>query len=262
MIAPGGPEHHAVGAPAPWVRFRSRVLDRVAAVALGVALGPLVAGLSWRVRRHDGPPGLVALDRTGRGGRTFPMWKVRTMGAADETGRSGGAVLTSGGDRRITPIGRVLRRHRLDELPQLLNVARGDMALIGCRPEAPAMVDLSDARWTDVLRVPPGITGATQIVVHAWEEDLLGGGGDHVERYVADILPVKLAIDRWYVRRGTPALDLAIVISMAERFILRRPVTVVDRWVRREVPEATVVPLAPGRTTMAHPRTAIREQGA
>lgn len=172
------------------------------------------------------------------------MWKLRTMTVGDPSGRSGGSELTTDADARITPTGRHLRRHRLDELPQILNVVRGDMALIGSRPETRELVDPADERWAEVLSVAPGITGATQLVVCRWEEQVMAGGGDHVARYRSTVLPVKLAIDGWYVRHASPLLDATIAWSMLERFVLRRPVTAIERQVRRHVPEANAVPLA------------------
>lgn len=241
------------GSVAPWLRLRSRVLDRVAALVLGPALAPVLAGAA-AVARRDGPPAFVGLPRVGRDGRSFTMWKVRTMAAGSRTTRAPGPVLTaSSGDARITPAGRWLRARRLDELPQVLNVARGEMALLGSRPETPELVDPDDPRWHHILRVPPGITGATQLLVHDWEEEVLAGTG-HVERYRDDVLPVKLAIDAWYVRRGTPLLDAAIVVAMVERFVLGRRETVVHRWVRREVPEAAAVPGPAAVTTRSSPR--------
>lgn len=219
-------------------------LDRVAALLLGLLLAPGVALLAGWVRWAEGPPSVLGLRRVGRRGRRFRMWKLRTMTVSQPWGGAGGSALTAGGDQRVTAVGARLRRLRLDEVPQVVNVVRGEMALIGSRPEAVELVDLNDPRWVEVLGVAPGITGATQLVVHEWEEQVMAGGGDHVERYRAVVLPVKLAIDAWYVRRGSPAVDATIVWSMVERFALGRAETTVDRLVRREVAEARAVPLA------------------
>ena len=227
--------------PSRWIRVRSGALDRIAAVVIGVVLGPVIGALAWWVHCSDGPPGIIALDRTGRAGQSFRMLKLRSMRVDDTFGRGVGAALTAGEDLRVTSTGRCLRRHRLDELPQVLNVVRGEMALIGSRPEACDLVDPNDSAWTEVLTVPPGITGATQLVVHEWEERVMSGGGDHVARYRSTVLPVKLAIDRWYVGRASPGLDAVIAWSMVERFVLRRPTSAIDRLVRREVPEARLV---------------------
>jgi lipopolysaccharide/colanic/teichoic acid biosynthesis glycosyltransferase len=217
------------------------VLDRVAAAVLLPVVGPLIAVLAWRVRRHDGPPALIALDRVGRHGTSFRMWKLRSMRVDQPDHRASGAVITSVGDDRITEVGRWLRRWRLDELPQLLNVLRGEMALVGPRPETPELVDLDDPRWSAVLAVRPGITGVTQLVVERWEGEVLQEGSQE-SSYRDLILPVKLAVDRWYVERGSPVLDLGIAWSMVQRFALGRPETRAERTARARVPEVAVVP--------------------
>jgi len=163
------------------------------------------------------------------------------MRAEASDGRALGAVLTAADDDRVTPTGRTLRRWRADELPQLINVVRGEMSLVGPRPETPSLVDLADPSWPAVLQVAPGITGPTQLVVEQWEVAPLTAGS-HEDRYRDEILPVKLAVDEWYVRSATPLLDLQIAWSMVERFVLGRTDTSVQARVRREVPEAARVP--------------------
>jgi lipopolysaccharide/colanic/teichoic acid biosynthesis glycosyltransferase len=125
-------------------------LDRVLAVILGVVLSPVVVVLAAVVRRHDPGPGLIRLARVGRNGQPFRQWKPRTM-RMDE-GVASGQAITSAADPRVTPFGRRLRRYRLDEFPQLLNVVTGQMALVGPRPETPSYVDLGDSLWQEVLQ--------------------------------------------------------------------------------------------------------------
>lgn len=230
----------------PWLRARSGWLDRLAAVVLLPVLGPVIAVLAWVVRRREGKPAFVALDRVGRDGARFRMWKLRSMRVAGPDGVAGGAAITAGGDDRITPTGAWLRRWRVDELPQVWNVVRGDMGLLGPRPETPSMVDLDDPRWAEVLRVRPGIAGPTQLVIERWESDTLAQG-DADDRYGRVILPVKLAVDAWYVRRATPLTDLQVVGSLLQRFVLRREGSGIEAAVRRAVPEASAVPV-PGET--------------
>jgi len=227
--------------PSPWVRVRTAILDRLAAVLLLPVIGPLVLVLAWWVRRAEGPPACITLDRTGRDGATFRMWKLRTMRAEAPDGRATGAVLTAVADDRVTASGARLRRWRADELPQILNVLRGEMAFIGPRPETPSLVDATDPQWRAVLAARPGITGPTQLVVEQWESAPVASG-THEDRYRDEILPVKLAVDRWYVERATPLLDLQVAWSMVERFVLGRADTSVQARVRREVPEAARVP--------------------
>ncbi|MCU1370370.1 MAG: sugar transferase [Ilumatobacteraceae bacterium] len=232
--------------PSSWIRVRSLLLDRLVALVLLPVLAPIIAVLGWRVRRGDGGPPLIGLDRSGRGGGTFAMWKLRSMRADDPSGAARGSTITATDDDRITPVGAMMRRWRLDELPQVWNVLRGDMAVFGPRPETPAMVDLDDERWQAVLAAKPGITGPTQLLVERWEATTLAQGSA-AEAYRAVILPVKLAVDRWYVEQGTPVTDVQVVCSMLQRFVLGREETWVERTVRRDVPEAAQVPVGGAR---------------
>lgn len=229
-----------------WLRVRAGYLDRVSAAVALACTAPVIAMLAGLVWRRDGPPAFVKLERVGAEGVPFAMWKLRSMRSERPGGGADGASITARGDARITPTGLWLRRWRLDELPQLLNVVRGEMALLGPRPETSSHVDIEDPSWRAVLAARPGITGPTQLVVEAWEASALGGE-DHEGRYRADILPVKLAIDRWYVECATPTLDLIVLVSMVERFLLGRPETRVQSVVRRAVPSAAGIPVEPVR---------------
>jgi lipopolysaccharide/colanic/teichoic acid biosynthesis glycosyltransferase len=155
--------------------------------------------------------------------------------------------LTTSGDHRITPLGHGLRRWRVDELPQLLDVVAGRMALLGPRPETPPFVDLDDPRWQAVLRARPGIAGPTQVIVHGWEANLPAASED-VYREV--LLPVKLAIDEWYVEHASPSLDLRVVAALVQS-MLGWHRTVLHRQVERAVPSAATLgvdlALRPGR---------------
>lgn len=194
----------------PWLR-RRLWLDRVLAAPLLVLAAPVLAAAALVVRR-DGGPALIRVIRVGRHGTPFGMWKVRTMRVAGAGGLAGGAPLTGRGDPRVTPVGRLLRRARVDELPQLWNIVRGEMALVGPRPEAPEYVDTSDPRWRRILGVPPGVAGATQALVHEWEAGLVASGGEAA--YRDTVLPVKLAIDDWYVRSACLSLDLRVARAL------------------------------------------------
>jgi lipopolysaccharide/colanic/teichoic acid biosynthesis glycosyltransferase len=142
--------------------------------------------------------------RVGEGGSLFRIAKLRTM-------RSGapGAAVTSSGDARITPVGRRLRRTKLDELPQLWNVVRGEMSLVGPRPEDPRFVDWSNPLHRTVFSARPGITGPAQIRFRR-EEELVPRVGLE-DAYVTRILPAKLALDAEYLSRRSLRLDLSIL---------------------------------------------------
>jgi lipopolysaccharide/colanic/teichoic acid biosynthesis glycosyltransferase len=217
-----------------WLRVRARV-DCLVAAGLLLIVSPLIAFLGWRVR-SDGGPALVGLPRIGRHGERFVMWKLRSMRCDVEDGRARGALLSGWSDRRVTPFGRWLRQWRLDELPQLWNVVRGDMALVGPRPETPELVDRTDDRWAAVLAARPAIAGPAQVVVHRFEAAIVDGP-DGEERYVREILPAKLAVDRWYLRAASPLLDLFVIGAIAHRFLFRRPGGRLERRVAAAVPE-------------------------
>jgi lipopolysaccharide/colanic/teichoic acid biosynthesis glycosyltransferase len=219
-----------------WLRCRFTVDRVVAGVALVVA-SPVIGILAAAVRRHDGGPGLIAVPRVGRGGATFDMWKIRSMRAESDDGRAGGMGLTRGDDDRITPIGRRLRALHLDELPQLVNVVRGEMLLLGPRPEAPQFVDLDDPEWQAVLRSPPGIAGPTQLVVGDWEREVITSSADESD-YVRVAVPVKLAIDRWYVESASPMLDAVVVATLGRRLTGRSEAGRLRNRVRAAVPQA------------------------
>ena len=230
------------------------VVDRVIAALLLAACAPVIAALGWLVRRHDGGPALIAVDRVGRGGTTFRMWKLRSMRAETATGRATGVSLTAANDDRITPIGHKMRGAHLDELPQLLNVVRGEMALLGPRPEAPEYVDEDDPGWRTVLAAPPAIAGPTQLAVGDWERDVITAAPDG-SAYESEVLPVKVAIDRWYVEQATPAIDVRVVLGLVQRLVGRTAYAVVDP-VRAHVPEAARALPTTGAEPATQPRSA------
>jgi len=131
--------------------------------------------------------------------------KVRTMVVSTD-----GPRLTGPDDPRVTRVGRILRRYRIDELPQLINVVRGEMSLVGPRPEDPAFVDMSDPLHRRVFTAKPGITGLAQLQFHDEAELLLGA--DPERRYRDEILPAKLLLDAEYLDRRTTLLDLQILL--------------------------------------------------
>ena len=212
------------------------VLDRLLAAVGLVALSPVIGVLGWLVHRHDGGPAFITVERVGRHGRPMRMWKLRSMRAESADGRATGVSLTSAGDDRITPIGAKLRAGHLDELPQLFNVARGEMTLLGPRPEAPEYVDATDDDWRAVLAAPPGIAGPTQLAVGDWERDIITAAPDG-SAYERDVVPVKVAIDRWYVEQASPGIDALVVVGLARR-LAGRPVGALLERIRAGVPEA------------------------
>jgi lipopolysaccharide/colanic/teichoic acid biosynthesis glycosyltransferase len=192
-----------------------------------VLAAPLMAVLAALVALVDRQAPVVGLPRVGRNGRPFTLWKLRTM--RDAPGDP--APFTVRDDHRVTPLGARMRRYRLDELPQLWNVTRGDMALLGPRPETPAYVDLEDDAWQAVLATPPGIAGATQVVIHAWESRL-----ESVDAYRDEVLPHKLDIDRWYVQHASPAVDVEVLRSVLRSVLTPDAPTPVHRRLTAALP--------------------------
>lgn len=218
-----------------WMRLRL-VTDRVVAVLLLVLLGPLILFLMLVIRLHDGKPAVIAVPRIGKDGRPIRMWKLRSMRAERPDGMAEGVSLTTADDDRITPVGRRLRAYYLDELPQLWNVAKGEMILLGARPEALEYVDIDDPRWRHVLQVPPGMAGPTQLIVNNWERHLISECPDG-RTYVTEVLPVKLAIDRWYIDGASLRVDLLVAVTLLRRFAPGTHTYTLKKRVLREVAE-------------------------
>jgi FlaA1/EpsC-like NDP-sugar epimerase/lipopolysaccharide/colanic/teichoic acid biosynthesis glycosyltransferase len=171
-----------------------------------LVLSPLFAIIACLIWLDE--PGSIFYHslRVGRGGRPFAVYKFRTMTQAPMPRRE----ITVSNDPRITRIGRFLRASKLDELPQLFNVLRGDMSLVGPRPESPHYVAYYTAEQREVLSVRPGITGAAQIYF-PHEEELLAGP-DPEQLYITRVMPAKLTIDLEYVHYWSLWLDLKLVV--------------------------------------------------
>jgi lipopolysaccharide/colanic/teichoic acid biosynthesis glycosyltransferase len=119
--------------------------------------------------------------------------------------------VTKAGDPRVTWIGQWLRRYKLDEIPQLWNVIRGDMAIVGPRPEVPRYVDLDDPRWTAILSYRPGITDLPTLLYRN-EEEILAAAADPEQHYRDTVLPDKLSLNLAYARSWTPLQDLHLIL--------------------------------------------------
>jgi len=123
----------------------------------------------------------------------------------------GGKKITASDDDRVTPVGSILRRYKLDELPQLCNVIRGDMSILGPRPEIPAFVNPQDPLWTSVLRVRPGITSLASLLFRN-EECLLAPVSNQEEYYRSVLLPLKLRLEAEYLTKRNAWTDLKLVL--------------------------------------------------
>lgn len=185
-----------------------RAVDLFSAAAGLAATAPLLAGIAALVRLTSPGPALYRQTRVGKGGRPFTLLKFRSMRPSEP-----GPQITAGGDARVTPLGRVLRRTKLDELPELVNVLRGEMSLVGPRPEVPRYVD----RWPAghrglVLAVRPGLTDPATIRFRN-EEEILRRAKDPERTYEEEILPAKVAMYREYLERATVLTDLRVLLD-------------------------------------------------
>ena len=177
-------------------------------VIFGILLfSPLFVLLALWVKMGSRGPVFFRQVRVGLNGREFRIFKFRTM-VTDAEQR--GSQVTSGNDTRITGAGRVLRKYKLDELPQLFNVLLGDMSLVGPRPEVPKFVRFYTQEQRQVLRVRPGITGVSQLEFRH-EEELLAGQEDVEGFYIAAVMPAKLRLDLRYVQNNTFGNDLNLL---------------------------------------------------
>ncbi len=193
-----------------------RILD-LCISALGlVLLGPVMLVLSLWVKLDSRGPVLYRGERVGKDGRPFLMYKFRTMVLEADTI---GPAITYRGDPRVTKAGKFLRHTKLDELPQLINVFKGEMSLVGPRPEDPSYVAHYSAQQREVLRVKPGITGLTQLEYRDEASLLEGTSAD--EDYLSQIMPEKLTLDLYYIQNRSLALDIKILWQTAVTLLSR-----------------------------------------
>jgi len=185
-----------------------RAFDLLAVLLIAPFALP-VAVLIWLAVLLDSPgPTIFRAARIGYGGDPFVMLKFRTM-RIDLVGHA----ISSATDERITPVGRFLRTTRLDELPQLWNVLRGEMSFVGPRPELEEFVELHAQDYREILAVPPGLTGPTQLRYAGVEARMLSLHPDPDAYYRDRLLPDKVALDLDYVRTHSYGRDLLVLLE-------------------------------------------------
>ena len=185
----------------------AQLFDLIAALLGMVALAPLFLAVSLAIVLDSPGPVLYRARRVGLGGRLFDLYKFRSMVvSADQLGPG----ITTASDGRITRVGRLLRQWKIDELPQLVNVLKGEMRLVGPRPEDPRYVALYSAEQRRVLDVRPGITGAAAL--HYRHEEQLLTGKVWEQRYVEQIMPRKIEIEIEYLEHRTFFSDMRLLI--------------------------------------------------
>ena len=183
-----------------------RIFDVVVSL-IGLVLSmPLLLAAGFMVAVTSAGGILFKQERVGRNGRLFTLYKLRTMRVSNS-----GPQVTSGDDVRITGVGRFLRQTKLDELPTLWNVLRGDLSLVGPRPEVPKYVDLEDPQWQLVLEAKPGITDPVTLQLRNEEKLLAQVGGDPEQYYVTKLQPLKLKGYVAYLKSRTWRRDLQVL---------------------------------------------------
>ena len=173
-----------------------RLFDFITSLITLIVGAPILAAAAIGIRLSSPGPVLYRAQRVGRGASQFVMYKFRTMHIRS------GPVITAMRDSRIFAFGSLLRRLKIDELPQFFNVLRGDMSIVGPRPEDPMIVSKSYSREDhETLSVLPGLLSPGSIYYYTHGEQLVGNGDDPTTTYLEVALPIKLALDRVYVQQ-------------------------------------------------------------
>lgn len=186
-----------------------RIFDLIFVIPGLLILSPVLLVIIFLIKQDSDGPVLFKQERVGLNGKIFKVLKFRTMVVDAE---QKGAKVTTGGDPRITKSGHWLRKYKLDELPQLFNVLKGEMSLVGPRPEVPEYVAFySDKQKESILSVLPGLTDQASIEFRN-ENDLLSGSTDPVKDYREKVLPIKLTYYMQYVKNRSLWGDFKLII--------------------------------------------------
>jgi len=195
-----------------------RLLDMIMSFLGLFSFSPLLLTVSFLIKREDGGPVFYRGLRVGRNGKPFKIFKFRSMVLNAE---QIGGPSTSDDDPRITRIGKLIRKYKLDELPQLINVLKGDMSIVGPRPEVQHYVDMYTEEEKAILTVRPGITDWASI----WNPDegaILAGSADPEKTYMEKIRPKKLELQLKYVRERSFWADMKIIMETIWTLVRRR----------------------------------------
>jgi len=178
-----------------------------------ILLSPLLLMVALLVRVTSKGPIFFCQERMGRNFKPFQIYKFRTM--VVDAPKLGGQI-TAGRDPRITTVGHFLRATKIDEMPQLFNVLRGDMSFVGPRPEVPRYVEQFRDDYSELLKVRPGITDIASLK-YRHESELLGASSDPEATYVNEVLPDKIALGKEYLQRQSLGLDLQLIVKTVLR---------------------------------------------
>jgi lipopolysaccharide/colanic/teichoic acid biosynthesis glycosyltransferase len=184
-----------------------RLFDIVTAGVALVLLSPLFLLIAVIIKIDSPGPVFFRQERIGKDFHPFQIYKFRTMRRDAE---KAGALVTAGEDARVTRAGRYLRRTKLDELPQFINIVKGEMSLVGPRPEVSRYVELFRPDYEEILRVRPGLTDLASLKYRD-EAGLLGSAADPEREYLAQVLPDKLKMAKDYLRQSSFVFDLRLI---------------------------------------------------
>lgn len=192
-----------------------RLFDFVSALMAVILLSPFLITIAIMVALSSKGPVFYRQKRVGRNNRDFLIFKFRTMYVNSDRG----SLLTIGGkDTRITPVGYYLRKYKLDELPQLINVLIGEMSIVGPRPEVRKYVDLYSAEQLRILDVRPGLTDDASLAFSN-ESDLLALAEDPEKEYREKIMPAKLALNLQYIQKMNLLYDLKLILRTLAKIV-------------------------------------------
>ena len=178
-------------------------------------LSPFLGVIAVLIKLDSPGPAFFRQERVGQGLRRFSIYKFRTM-VADASQKGG--PLTAPDDPRITRLGRILRKSKIDELPQLINVLRGEMTLVGPRPEVQQFVNLFRRDYEEILRVRPGITDLASLKYR--DESPLLAVADPEQEYIRCVLPDKIALAKEYMHQSSFFFDLSLIVKTVARIVL------------------------------------------
>jgi lipopolysaccharide/colanic/teichoic acid biosynthesis glycosyltransferase len=221
-------------------RMAIKRLEDIVVAAIGIViLAPVFAVIAIAIRLEDGGPVFYRQVRVGQGGRPFEIDKFRSMTPAP---KGAGSPLTIAGDPRVTRVGAFVRRAKLDELPQLFNVLRGEMSLVGPRPEAPDLMrHYSRSQRAIMVSVQPGMTDYASVLLRD-ESELLAHAPDPARFYRERLIPLKCDLCVRYVSDMSPLADMRIVLATIWSIVFpRAPNPMIDRAISSRLERAVAI---------------------
>lgn len=186
-----------------------RIFDIVASLCGLIILSPMLIIVAMCIKLDSKGPVFFKQKRVGKNKKIFEIYKFRTMVTdAEKLGKQ----ITVGNDSRITRVGKFIRKCKLDEFPQLINVLKGEMSLVGPRPEVPRYVELYDEYEEQILLVQPGITDYASIEYRN-ENEILGNSSNPEETYIEEIMPTKIELNMKYIRNISIVEDIKLIVN-------------------------------------------------